>query len=72
MPCSTRWAWRTSSSAKPGAQRWPSASECQAQPRGSRPQAADAVELVSANTTAWGSAQSLVEWLHDGVGRLPE
>ncbi|CAK0885094.1 unnamed protein product, partial [Prorocentrum cordatum] len=29
------------------------------------------VELVSANT-AWGSAQSLVEWLHDGVGRLPE
>ncbi|CAK0792592.1 unnamed protein product, partial [Prorocentrum cordatum] len=27
--------------------------------------------LVSANTTAWGSAQALVEWLHDDVGRLP-
>ncbi|CAK0813782.1 unnamed protein product, partial [Prorocentrum cordatum] len=35
-------------------------------------EAVDVVELVSANATAWGSAQSLVEWLHDGVGRLPE
>ncbi|CAK0797095.1 unnamed protein product, partial [Prorocentrum cordatum] len=35
-------------------------------------EAVDVVELVSANTTAWGSAQSLVEWLHDGAGRLPE
>ncbi|CAK0889243.1 unnamed protein product, partial [Prorocentrum cordatum] len=35
-------------------------------------EAVDVVELVSANTTAWGPAQSLVEWLHDGVGRLPE
>ncbi|CAK0843900.1 unnamed protein product, partial [Prorocentrum cordatum] len=40
-------------------------------PLGSRPRAADVVELVSANTTAWGSAQSLVEWLHDDEGRLP-
>ncbi|CAK0809487.1 unnamed protein product, partial [Prorocentrum cordatum] len=38
---------------------------------GSRPRAADVVELVSANATAWGSAQALVEWLHDDVGRLP-
>ncbi|CAK0818119.1 unnamed protein product [Prorocentrum cordatum] len=35
-------------------------------------EAVDVVELVPANATAWGSAQSLVEWLHDGVGRLPE
>ncbi|CAK0789309.1 unnamed protein product, partial [Prorocentrum cordatum] len=43
----------------------------EAPPLGSRPRAANVVELVSANTTAWGSAQALVEWLHDDVGRLP-
>ncbi|CAK0837763.1 unnamed protein product, partial [Prorocentrum cordatum] len=43
----------------------------EAPPLGSRPLAADVVELVSANATAWGSAQSLVEWLHDDEGRLP-
>ncbi|CAK0854059.1 unnamed protein product, partial [Prorocentrum cordatum] len=42
-----------------------------APPLGSRPRAADVAELASASATAWGSAQSLVEWLHDDEGRLP-